>query len=144
MAADGLPVLSTTVTLTGSARGDRALPAQQGMILNNMRFPDNGVDVLQTAAIDAPAMPAPTTTTSGSFVRILTPPRRRPPCVRRARFRADPLLPALAAAANDDRLPGRRECQPLRPRSARVVISTARRRLPGIRPVRARCRRRPG
>src|ERR1022692_3550454 len=79
MAADGLPVLSTTVTLTGSARGDRDLPAQQGMILNNMRFPDNGVDVLQTAAIDAPAMPAPTTTTSGSFVRILTPPRGRPP-----------------------------------------------------------------
>jgi hypothetical protein len=47
MAADGLPALSTTVTLTGSARGDRALPAQQGMILNNMRFPDDGVDVLQ-------------------------------------------------------------------------------------------------
>src|ERR1022692_5172277 len=90
MAADGLPVLSTTVTLTGSARGDRDLPAQQGMILNNMRFPDNGVDVLQTAAIDAPAMPAPTTTTSGSFVRILTPPRGRPPCVRRARFRPIP------------------------------------------------------
>src|ERR1022692_2139638 len=78
MAADGLPALSTTVTLTGSARGDRDLPAQQGMILNNMQFPDNGVDVLQTAAIDAPAMPAPTTTTSGSFVRILTPPRGAP------------------------------------------------------------------
>jgi amino acid adenylation domain-containing protein len=45
-AADS-PVLAAAVTPAGSPTQDPVLPAQQGMILNYLRFPDDGVDVIQ-------------------------------------------------------------------------------------------------
>src|ERR1022692_2112186 len=47
MEADGFPALGTAVAPTGSSAWNPVLPAQHGMILNSMRFPDDGVDVIQ-------------------------------------------------------------------------------------------------
>ena len=47
MGADGIPGFSTAMAQAGAAGWTPVLPAQHGMILNNMRFPDDGVDVLQ-------------------------------------------------------------------------------------------------
>jgi amino acid adenylation domain-containing protein len=47
MGADGSPVLRTVAAQTEPPTWGPVLPAQQGMILNYMRFPDDGVDVIQ-------------------------------------------------------------------------------------------------
>ncbi len=45
MGADSFPALRAAVAPTGSP--DPVLPAQHGMILNYLRFPDDGVDIIQ-------------------------------------------------------------------------------------------------
>ena len=47
MEAHGSPVPGTAVAPAGSPARDPVLPAQQGMLLNYLRFPDDGVDVIQ-------------------------------------------------------------------------------------------------
>ena len=47
MGAGGLPALGTAVAQTGLPRWEPALPVQRGMILNYLRYPDDGVDVIQ-------------------------------------------------------------------------------------------------
>ena len=45
MGADSFPALRAAVAPTGSP--DPVLPARRGMILNYLRFPDDGVDIIQ-------------------------------------------------------------------------------------------------
>ncbi len=47
MGVDSSSAVKTAVTQTRSPGWDPALPAQRGMILNYLRFPDDGIDVLQ-------------------------------------------------------------------------------------------------
>ena len=47
MGAGGLPAPGTAVAQTGLPGWEPALPVQRGMILNYLRYPDDGVDVIQ-------------------------------------------------------------------------------------------------
>ena len=47
MGVDSSSAVKTEVAYNGSPGWDPALPAQRGMILNYLRFPDDGVDVIQ-------------------------------------------------------------------------------------------------
>src|ERR1700722_1222379 len=60
MGAGGLPALGTAVAQTALPGWEPALPVQRGMILNYLRYPDDGVDVIQ-ATLDwaSPLEPEP-------------------------------------------------------------------------------------
>src|SRR5438552_5149008 len=47
MGAGALPALGTAVAQPGPSRWVPALPAQRGMVLNYLRYPGDGVDVVQ-------------------------------------------------------------------------------------------------
>ena len=60
MGAGGLPAPGTAVAQTALPGWEPALPVQRGMILNYLRYPDDGVDVIQ-ATLDwaSPLEPEP-------------------------------------------------------------------------------------
>ena len=98
MRAYSAPVTGTAVCPATAPIWDPVLPAQQGMILNNMRFPDDGVDVLQiTLDWTAPLQPGP-------FEAAWRDAARRHPALRTA-FRLDDgdgLVQAVDADASID------------------------------------------